>query len=283
MNSIDNSVINLDTRNTNTFLKWPGGKRWLLNNYKEIFPNKYLRYIDPFIGGGSVFYGLSPKKAIISDINEELINLYIAMRDNYVKLAEYMQQHQKAHKETYYYSIRDKDFTDPIKRAARLLYLNRTCFNGMYRVNAKGKFNVPIGTKNNCIYDINSFENYSAALKNAEIYTNDFEETIGLAKKDDFIFADPPYTTTSNRESFLKYNDKIFSWSDQVRLFKCLCKAKKRGVRILLTNANCNEVKEMYLEEGFSLRLVERRSFIAGKSRFRKVVQELVISVNYEL
>lgn len=123
-NNQSNVVIN----GFNTFLKWPGGKRWLLNNYKELFPKSYSRYIDPFLGGGSIFYGLRPNIAIISDINEELINLYIAMRDNYLMLAEYMRQHQNAHDKKYYYSIRNQEFKDPIKRAARLLYLNRTCF-----------------------------------------------------------------------------------------------------------------------------------------------------------
>lgn len=280
MDFSDKTKSNIAINGVNTFLKWPGGKRWIFNNYKEIFPKSYSRYIDPFLGGGSIFYGLKPKIAIISDINEELINLYITMRDNYLLLAKYMKQHQNAHDKNYYYAIRNKEFKDPIKRAARLLYLNRTCFNGMYRVNKQGKFNVPIGTKNNCIYDIDDFEIYSNILKNAKIYTNDFETTIKFAKKDDFIFADPPYKTSKKQESFIKYNEKIFSWADQVRLFQCLCKAKKRGAKILLTNANCDEIKNMYLEEGFDLRIIKRSSLIAGKTSSRQIVQELVVSAN---
>ena len=138
-----------------SFLKWPGGKRWLANKYQDFFPKEYNRYIEPFLGGGSVFFSLQPKVATLADINRELINLYMIMRDEPDKLKNQMIDHQKKHTKEYYYELRDAIPTNDVECASRFLYLNRACYNGMYRVNKQGRFNVPIGTKNNFIYDIN--------------------------------------------------------------------------------------------------------------------------------
>lgn len=137
------------------FLKWPGGKRWFINKYQDYFPVNYNTYIEPFLGGGAVYFSLHPKNAILADINEELINLYIIMRDRAEQLKDQMLYHQNNHNEEYYYRIRESNPSDPLEQASRMLYLNRACYNGMYRVNKQGMFNVPMGTKTNFVYDIN--------------------------------------------------------------------------------------------------------------------------------
>ena len=161
-------------------------------------------------------------------------------------------------------------------KAARFLYLNRTCFNGIYRVNRAGKFNVPYGNKSTIIYENESFSSLSKVLSNSILTVNDFEKTIDLAKKDDFLFVDPPYTVAHNNNGFIEYNEKIFSWDDQIRLFNKLKEAKDRGVKILLTNANHSSIRELY-ENDFELVEVSRYSSVSGLAQHRKKYSELII------
>lgn len=261
------------------FLKWPGGKRWLAKKYKEYFPQEYNMYIEPFLGSGAVFFSLQPKEAILSDINRELINLYVIMRDNPKELKGQLVYHQERHTKEYYYKIRDVMLTDNLKRAGRLLYLNRACYNGMYRVNKQGKFNVPVGTKSNFTYDIDQFDQYANCLKHAALICGDFYEIINKAKKNDFIFADPPYAT-SGKANFTKYNDELFVWQDQLRLHEALVNAKARGVKIVLTNVYCKEIIEMYKNDGFYVHILQRSSNIAGQADKRGKVKELMITSN---
>ena len=261
------------------FLKWPGGKRWIAGMLLERIPKPYGRYFEPFLGGGAMFFALSPQDALISDINPELINLYEVMRDSPLRLKELMCEHQGKHCKEYYYEIRASKPLQKELQAARLLYLNRTCYNGMYRVNSKGEFNVPIGTKDNCIYDVEQFQDYSKALKNAEIAAVDFCVSIEKTVAGDVIFADPPYASASKEEQgFVKYNDKLFTWQDQVRLHQSLVAAKDRGVTVFLTNANCQEIRELYANSGFIVSESMRSSNIAGITSKRAKVQELLIS-----
>ncbi|EOS77609.1 DNA adenine methylase [Lachnospiraceae bacterium 10-1] len=261
------------------FLKWPGGKRWLAKKYKEYFPKEYNMYIEPFLGSGAVFFSLQPKEAILSDINKELINLYVIMRDNPKELKGQLVYHQERHTKEHYYKIRDVMLTDNLKCAGRLLYLNRACYNGMYRVNKQGKFNVPIGTKNNFTYDIDQFDQYADCLKHATLICGDFYEIINKAKKNDFIFADPPYAT-SGKANFTKYNDELFVWQDQLRLHEALVNAKARGAKIVLTNVYCKEIIEMYKNDGFYVHILQRSSNIAGQADKRGKVKELMITSN---
>ena len=261
------------------FLKWPGGKRWIAKKYKEYFPKEYNMYIEPFLGSGAVFFSLQPKEAILSDINKELINLYVIMRDNPKELKGQLVYHQESHTKEHYYKIRDVILTDNLKCAGRLLYLNRACYNGMYRVNKQGKFNVPIGTKNNFTYDIDQFDQYANCLKHATLICGDFYEIINKAKKNDFIFADPPYAT-SGKANFTKYNDELFVWQDQLRLHEALVNAKARGAKIVLTNVYCKEIIEMYKNDGFYVHILQRSSNIAGQADKRGKVKELMITSN---
>lgn len=200
------------------FLKWAGGKRWLASSNLLPVPDQYDRYIEPFLGGGAVFFRLAPKRALLSDINAELINLYQAVRDHPEQLEARLKAHQSHHCEQYFYAVRKTVPRAHIDQAARTLYLNRTCWNGLYRVNLRGEFNVPIGTKTSVIMQGESFEKLSQALHGVEIVCRDFEESIATAEKGDFVFVDPPYTVKHNLNGFLKYNEQIFGWADQVRL-----------------------------------------------------------------
>lgn len=262
-----------------SFLKWPGGKRWLLKKLPEIFSIQFNNYYEPFLGSGAVFFHLCPQKSVLSDVNEELINLFVQMRDHPQELAKQLEAHQKKHSKTYYYEIRDKNYVSSMERAGRFLYLNRTCFNGMYRENKNGKFNVPIGTKDNCIYDIDKFEHYSNALKNAELMTCDFRDTIKKAKSGDLLFVDPPYTIgQAQQNSFIKYNSKLFSWNDQKDLCNEIVAARNRGVIIISTNAYCDELLEMYKKEGFYVQPIEKKSTISGVIDKRRKTTELLIT-----
>ena len=262
----------------NPFLKWPGGKRWFISKYQNYIPEKFNNYIEPFLGGGSVFFYLQPEASILSDINTDLINVFLAMRDNHEQLRDILCAHQKLHNIEYYYHIREYIPEDPIAQAARFLYLNRTCFNGMYRVNRQGKFNVPIGTKSNCTYDIDKFPLYARSLKKAEISVSDFGPTIRRARYGDFLFVDPPYTIAHNQNSFIKYNENLFSWNDQIRLLKDLSQANASGALIISTNANYYLIKEMYQDCGFYTKSIQRYCSISGSAKGRSTQEELLIS-----
>lgn len=258
------------------FLKWAGGKRWLVQQYPDLFPKRYNRFIEPFIGGGSVFFSLRPQEAIISDINSELIEAYILIRDNWEALEELLEQHEEYHSTQYYYQIRASRPRSPLKRAARFIYLNRTCWNGLYRVNRFGDFNVPVGTKVNVILETDDFEETSNALKRAQISCCDFEETISRASAGDFLFVDPPYTVSHNKNGFIKYNESLFSWADQERLCNSIRSAIKRNVKVLLTNAAHESIFELYTGIG-SLKVIHRESIISGKNQGRGKFGEAVI------
>lgn len=260
-----------------SFLKWPGGKRWLATNSELFFPQNYNHYYEPFLGSASIFFALLPINSTLSDINEELINLYTVMRDQPRALQNEMRRHQELHCTEHYYFVRGQIPTTPLERAGRMLYLNRTCYNGMYRVNREGFFNVPIGTKNNCIYDIDQFENYSNALRNAELLASDFSAVIDRANEGDLIFADPPYTM-SKKSGFIKYNQRIFSWDDQTRLLRALNRAKERRAKIILTNANCQEIRDLYTLHGYTIHTQQRSSTISSQVEKRTTVEELIIS-----
>ncbi|MFS8652085.1 MAG: Dam family site-specific DNA-(adenine-N6)-methyltransferase [Caldibacillus sp.] len=262
------------------FLKWPGGKRWFISRYSDIFPKKFNLYIEPFLGGGSVYFYLKPESALLGDINEELIITYRAIRDNWVGVKEKLVIHQKNHCKEYYYNMRDIVPNDPVERAARLIYLNRTCFNGIYRVNSNGKFNVPKGTRDSVIFETDDFEGISKLLSSADIRVSDFEPLINEAHRDDLIFADPPYTVRHNQNGFIKYNENLFSWDDQVRLADALWRARKRGAKIILTNANHQSIRDLYTERGFEIMTVSRYSSISADPKRRNKFQELVIWAN---
>lgn len=259
------------------FLKWAGGKRWFVAHHADLLQKNFNRYIEPFLGSGSVYFYLCPPKALLADVNSELILTYQAVREDPIQIIKLLKDHQKKHSTDYYYAIRDSEPSDLFSRAARMIYLNRTCFNGIYRVNKSGIFNVPIGTRTNVLLETDDFLAIANILSGAQLMTEDFEKIIDIAKKGDFVFVDPPYTIRDNQSGFIKYNKNLFSWSDQIRLADALVRAKKRGVKILGTNANHESVKELYENRGFEIKTVSRLSAISANSKGRKRFDEIVI------
>ena len=261
------------------FLKWPGGKRWLASRHRSLFPKTYARYFEPFLGGGAVFFSLAPHRALLSDTNRELTNTYRCIKEEWSTIERRLAKLQAQHSPELYYQIRDRQPSDPVERAVRFVYLNRTCFNGIYRVNREGMFNVPIGTKDAVSFSKGYLEQVADTLRTTVITDDDFERSIGKAGKKDFVFVDPPYTVMHNNNGFVKYNAKLFSWPDQARLAKAIMAASRRGAMVMISNADHPTVRALY--DGFGThRSLTRHSILAGDSCFRRSATELLIT-NY--
>ncbi|CAN5691123.1 DNA adenine methylase [soil metagenome] len=261
------------------FLKWPGGKRWLTSRYLDLFPKSYGKYIEPFLGGAAVFFALAPTDAYLSDANAELINTYNRIKNDRLKVERSLRRYQARHSADFYYKVRAQSPTDPIARVVRFLYLNRTCFNGIYRVNKSGDFNVPIGTKSAVSFEDGYLENIAVTLKHARVREKDFAIAIGKANKNDFVFVDPPYTVMHNNNGFVKYNAQLFSWIDQARLATAIKAAEKRGALIMMSNADHVSVKALY--QGFGTHhILTRSSVLAGDPAQRRNATELLVT-NY--
>jgi DNA adenine methylase len=240
-------------------------------------PSAYERYLEPFLGGGAVFFHLSPRLATLSDSNKELINVYRCLKDHAGEIDERIASLQKRHSEVLYYRTRGTDPTDAVGRAVRFLYLNRTCFNGIYRVNLKGVFNVPMGSKDLVEYPKDYLKGVAAILRRVSIRESDFEKTIDTATAGDFIYADPPYTVMHNNNNFVKYNSSLFSWDDQIRLAAAIKRASERGAAIMLSNADHQSVRELYKGFGYH-RSVRRASILAAEPQHRRQTTELIVT-----
>lgn len=266
---------------SNTFLKWAGGKRWFVNHENKRFPTEYNRYIEPFLGSGAVFFYLQPQEAILCDINMDLINTYISVRDEIDAVYRNLRIHESNHSRTYYYTIRDRRTRTTATAAARMIYLNKACFNGIYRVNNQGKFNVPFGTRTELSFNRESLIGSAHDLRNAQILCQDFQETIELAQENDFLFCDPPYAVINEDARFISYTAALFSWDDQIRLAMSLERAKERGVKIIMTNVNHEEVRALYENiDGFVLDTVTRSCSISGNVEGRRAYSELIVCAN---
>jgi DNA adenine methylase len=255
-------------------LKWAGGKRWLVNRLADKLPLHH-RLIEPFAGSAAMLFRLQPASAIIADCNAELINVYECIRDSPSRLYEAMKSHAEHHSKDYYYTVRSNVPSCDVAMAARTLYLNRTCWNALYRVNKKGEFNVPIGTKTRVLMDSDDFRGTSTLLHRCDISVSDFSETISRAGNGDLIFADPPYFSNSVKGTFVKYNASTFCWADQERLSEDLLKAHSRGAQFVLTNTAASELVELYGAAGHLSR-VSRQTVISGSAKGRGEAQELL-------
>jgi DNA adenine methylase len=264
------------------FLKWAGGKRWFVHRHSHLLPKTYNRYFEPFLGGGAVFFHLRPRQAVLADINPEIIAAYRAVKEQWVGLTKSLAWHQRAHDEdeSYYYDVRERSPKKLVPRASRMIYLNRTCFNGIYRVNKQGCFNVPRGSKDAVLLDTDNFKAVAALLAGADLRVSDFEDIIDEADEDDLIFADPPYTVRHNLNGFIKYNEVLFSWADQERLAAALKRAARRGAKIVATNANHHSVRSLYNSWDFLTRPVSRFSQISADATSRRQFEELVVTAN---
>lgn len=258
------------------FLKWLGGKRWLMPLLEQKLAGlENTRYIEPFLGGGAFYFHFGFKPALLSDINGELINTYIQVRDNLHHLLKQLKT-IKADASTYY-KIRNSKPTSLIDRAIRFLYLNRTAFSGIYRVNEKGQFNVPFGNYERAteiLWRDDLLINASQALQSTTIFCSDFESVLKEARKGDLVYCDPTYTVMHNNNGFRKYNEKCFSWADQERLAKSCHKAADRGATVVVSNAYHQDIEHLY--KGFESVVVERKSVICPYSAKRKTIREFV-------
>jgi DNA adenine methylase len=260
------------------FLRWAGGKSWLIKYLDVIVGDlKFNNYHELFLGGGSIFFALAPEKeAYLSDINEELINTYLMIQKEPEKVIYELKNYKN--EEKFYYMMRENETKDPILRAARFIYLNKTSFNGIYRVNNSGKYNVPYGFRSTYNIDEQNLYDTSYRLKNVTLRCNDFESSIDTIKKDDLVLLDPPYTVSHNENGFIKYNQKLFAMKDQIRLSEFIEKVKEKGAYYILTNAAHEKVIEIFDKEDDKRYLLSRTSLIGGKNSNRGKINEFVFT-----
>lgn len=275
-------VSKLKSSKPRLVLKWPGGKRWLFSRLAPLFDGGFDRYVEPFAGAAASFFSLRPKNALLADTNKELMECYTALKTDAPSVWKRLVAHQASHTadENYYYRVRSSSPTSLVGRAARLIYLNRTCFNGIYRVNRNGIFNVPKGTKDTVVFPDDDFAEISKILRAAQLRAQDFEKTLLRCGAGDIVFVDPPYTVKHNLNGFIKYNEKIFSWDDQIRLSVAVAAAAQRGAKIIVTNAAHPSIVELYAEYG-AIRYVSRPSVMAADPAKRNSIEELIILMNF--
>jgi DNA adenine methylase len=255
--------------------RWPGGKRWLLQQLLQLVPKSIDRYYEPFLGAGALFFALRPAWARVSDVNSELISCYEAIRDDYLEVAAALAQMPRDEKS--YYRIRSENPATATERAARLIYLTTLAFNGIYRVNKKGEFNVPYGGRTyGEIRAASDLALYARALSCANLQSCDFEAALQDARTGDVVYLDPPYTVAHSQNGFVKYNHRIFSWDDQVRLAATAHELSGRGCRVVASNAYHPTIARLY--RGFRAIAVSRASVIAAHATHRRPILEYVFT-----
>jgi len=262
------------------FLKWAGSKRASVPELLSRAPKTFGTYYEPFVGAGALFFALQPERAVIADANHRLMCTYAALAGEPEKVIMLLRKHDFNHIDDYYYKARDVDIDtrSTSEIAAWFIYLNKTCFNGLYRVNKSGKFNVPIGSyKNPMICDEENLRACSAALAGVTIRRSDFEETVAAAKEGDLAYFDPPYVPVTKTADFASYTADGFTYKDQVRLRDCALALKRRGVHVMLSNSATLLVESLY-DEHFTLDRVECRRNVNSKAGGRGPVGEYIIT-----
>ena len=290
-----NIVPKLSQRNVNVlaqpFLKWAGGKRQLLPAIKEYLPKKFTQYYEPFVGAGAVLFSLQPRKSVINDTNSELINCYRVIKENPEELLNLCQQHREKNSKEHYYWLREQDrkndFKDrnSVERAARIIYLNKTCFNGLFRVNSSGQFNVPYGNYTNpLIADPAVIRSVSAYLnqRDIRIIEGDFEKAVSTARKGAFIYFDPPYHPISNTSSFTGYSVDGFGKDEQIRLKEVCDKLSARGCQVLVSNSSASFIKDLYCDLNYEIVKVKASRAINAVGSKRGRINELLIYNRYD-
>jgi DNA adenine methylase len=257
-------------------VKWVGGKRQLLHALVPLLPTRWNRYFEPFSGGAALFFAVEPKRAMLCDMNNELINAYSVVRDKVEDVIECLQGYP--YERDFFMRIRAQDpsVLDEVARAARFLYLNRTCFNGLYRVNSRGQFNVPFGRYvNPRICDPARFRAAAGALGKAELHVADFAEVEGGARRGDFLYFDPPYIPASATSSFTAYTSASFGMSDQQRLADLFRRLHRKGCKLMLSNSDLPLVDELYA--GFQIERVAANRAINSRATGRGAVGEVIV------
>jgi DNA adenine methylase len=262
------------------FLKWAGGKTQLLNDLIKRVPKDFGTYYEPFIGGGALYFAIAPQRAVIADINDDLINTYKVVRDKPEELLEALKSFKN--ESDFYYEVRGRDqaLLSDVERAARIIYLNRTCFNGLYRVNKSGQFNVPFANyKNPNFIQTDKILKDSKVLSNTEIYHSGFEEVLTKAKKGDFIYLDPPYVPKDVYSDFKRYNKEQFHLTDHEKLADLYNKLTERGCYVMLSNSDTPFTRELYkkwrVDTVYAKRLINKDATKRGE------ITEIIVT-NYD-
>lgn len=258
------------------FLKWVGGKGKLLEQFASLLPATFDRYFEPFFGGGAVFFSLVPRSAVLSDVNAELVECYRAVRDSVDDVIAALGAHR--YEEAHFYEVRALD-PRPLampERAARTIFLNRAGFNGLYRVNRQGRFNVPFGRYTNPrLCDAPNLRACSHALAGVELLCGDFAAAVVTAKRGDFVYFDPPYVPVSTTANFTHYAAGRFDWGEQERLAKLFADLSRRGVLVMLSNADTAEVRDLF--DGFRIDRVAAARSVNSNPEKRGKVGEVVV------
>ena len=268
------------------FVKWAGGKRQIMPEIKKYVPENYDTFYEPFVGGGAVFFELAPRKAVINDYNSELMNVFECIKDEdkFDKMCTELNHHEANHSEEYYYQVRniDRDVKKynklaDYKKAARTIYLNKACFNGLYRVNSKNEFNVPFGKKEK----VNTYEGQNLGVvhcilnfNDIKLLSTDFEEAVKDAKKGDFVYLDPPYD--SDTSTFNDYTENGFNKDEQRRLALLFKELSDRGCYVMLSNHNTILVNELYKD--YNIHVIEAKRNINSNGKKRGKVEEVIIT-----
>jgi len=264
-------------------VKWVGGKRQLLNEIKKYIPKNMTVYYEPFVGGGAVLFDLQPEKAVINDINSELINLYQVIKNDIEELIEDLKKHRN--EEKYFYQIREYDRDrekynklSSVEKASRLIFLNKTCYNGLFRVNRAGEFNTPFGFYKNpnivneqILRAVHDYFNKNDVV----FYNKDFEEVLISAPEGAFVYLDPPYDPVSDTASFTGYSKDGFSREEQIRLKKVCDKLDKRGVKFLLSNSATQFIKDLYCD--YKIEIIQAKRAINSVPDKRGEIDEVLV------
>lgn len=274
--------ININNVNIMPFLRWAGGKRWLTKAILDFVPKNFNNYHEPFLGGGSIFLFLKSRqiikeKSFLSDCNLDLINAYSIIKENPDELITRLKTYKN--EKNFYYRIRSEIPKDKIDNAVQFIYLNKTSYNGIYRVNKKGEYNVPFGyRKSKNLYDFENLLRLSKLFNDNVIFKNgDFDLIEENIKKDDLIFLDPPYTVSHEDNGFIEYNQSIFTWEDQERLSNLLEYINSRNAYFILTNAVHTSIDNLFSRFGKKY-TVQRHSTIGGKGASRDIVNEFIFT-----
>ena len=264
-------------------VKWVGGKRQLLDEITPLLPKRITSYCEPFLGGGAVLFSIQPTRAIVNDLNQDLITVYEVIRDDVESLLESLKKHENTAE--YFYAIRDMDrdkevyqAMSKVERASRLIYLNKTCFNGLFRVNSSGEFNSPFGHyKNPNIINepiLRAVSKYFGA-SNITFYSEDFAETLKRVRKGGFVYLDPPYDPVSDTASFTGYNKGGFDRNEQIRLKQCCDELTRRGVKFMLSNSATEVLNE--LDGEYEITIVKAKRAINSDASKRGAIEEVLI------
>lgn len=265
------------------FVKWAGGKRQLMESITPLLPKRISSYCEPFLGGGAVFFSLQPKKAVVNDLNQDLMLVYETIRDDVDALIASLQTHENT--ADYYYMMRDMDrdkkaysALSRVEKASRLLYLNKTCFNGLFRVNSSGEFNTPFGHyKNPNIVNepvLRAVSQYFSA-SSITFCSEDFSRTLERVGKGAFVYLDPPYDPLSGTANFTGYNQGGFGRAEQIRLKEACDRLTKRGVKFMLSNSATDFIRELY--QAYDVTVVKAKRAINANARKRGAVEEVLI------